>query len=438
MIDDRRDLLIRAALAPRPNLAAPTELAEAIQAAVRATPQHRSRLGWIVLAPSQLRLVLVLGALLIALLLAIAVGSRTPTPPTGILGYHGPPERTGVMPGPGPGGSPIAVWSKSVGASVDVLGMPLVSLGLVYVEDGGGGVTAFDEDSGTLNWTVRPDGAGSGTIVIVGRTLFHGSSHGQVSALDAVSGARLWSVDVGGGGTLSVATDGTVVVVASTDGNVYGLDPASGATRWMLDAGGLVDRGAAISEGIGYVGAASGRVTAFRLTDGGVVWVRELGFGEIVTPAVDRGLVFVAHGFGDGSIPAILYALDIRSGQDRWKWPEPTVSRLFVGAVEGSTVYALNEDARAFAIDVLTGAGRPFAQAGGKYGSLAAIVGPTIYLTSADGQVTAIDRASGVARWTIAVKGVPSTPAVIDGRVFVATDLGKVVAIGDPGASTRP
>jgi outer membrane protein assembly factor BamB len=438
MIDDRRDLLIRAALAPRPNLAAPAELAEAIQAAVRTTPQRRSRFGWILLPPSQLRLVLVLGALLIALLVAIAVGSRPPTPPTGILGYHGPPERTGVMPGPGPGESPIALWTKSVGGSVDVLGMPLVSSGLVYAEDGGGGVTAFAEGSGTLNWSVRPDGVGTGTIVIVGKTLLHGSSHGQVSALDAVSGAKLWSVDVGERGTLSMASDGAVLVVASTDGRVYGLDPVSGATRWKLDAGGPVERGAAISDGIGYVGSASGRVTAFRLADGGVVWFRELGFGEIVTPAVDRGLVFVAHGFGDGSIPAILYALDVRDGSVRWKWPEPTVSRLFVGAVEGSTVYALNEDAHAFAIDVTTGAAQPFAQAGGKYGSLAAIVGPTIYLTSADGQVAAIDRASRVARWRIAVKGVPSTPAVLDGRVFVATDLGKVVAIGDPGASAKP
>jgi outer membrane protein assembly factor BamB len=316
--------------------------------------------------------------------------------------------------------------------------MPLVSSGLVFVEDGGGGVTAFDEGTGALNWTGRPDGPGAGTIAIIGRSLFHGSSRGQLTALDAVSGAKLWSQPVGAGGALSVATDGTILVVASTDGHVYGLDPASGGMRWTLDAGGSVARGAAIGDGIGYVGATSGRVTAFRVADGSLVWRTELGVGEIVTPAVDHALVLVAHGFGSGATPAALYGLDVRDGAQRLLWHEPTVSRLFVGAVEGGTVYALNEDAMAFAIDVATGASRLFAQAGGKFGSLAAIVGPTIYLTSGDGQVTAIDRATGVTHWSLAVKGIPSTPAVIDGRVFVATDLGKVVAIGDPGASAKP
>jgi serine/threonine-protein kinase len=437
-MNDRRDFLIRAALAPRPNLAAPAELADAIHVAVRATPQRRSRLGWLALSPRQLRLVLIFGALLIALLLAIAVGSRRPSAPAGIFGYHGPPERTGVMPGPGPSGLPTAVWSKSVKGPVDVLGMPLVSSGLVFVEDGGGGVTAFDEATGTLNWTGRPDGAGIGTIAIVGDWLIHGSSHGQLTALDAFTGAKRWSKDVGAGGTLSVAVDGSILVVASTDGRVYGVDAASGAPRWTLDAGGEATRSAAISAGIGFVGADSGRVTAFRTGDGTVVWQKALGFGEIVTPAVDGGLVFVAHGFGDGTIPAILYALDVRDGSERWKWREPTVSRLFVGAVEGSTVYALTDDAHAFAIDIVTAAARPFAQAGGAYGSLAAIVGPTIYLTSADGRVAAIERASGAVQWTVAVQGVPSTPSVIDGRLFVATDLGNVVAIGDPAASSGP
>jgi outer membrane protein assembly factor BamB len=437
MMDDRRDLLIRAALTPRPTLGAPADLGDGILAAIRATPQRRPRFGWFVLPTPQPRLALVMGALLLlALLIAIAVGTRQPPTLPGILSYHGPPERTGVMPGPGPAGVPTVLWTAGVGGPVDVLGMPLVSAGTVFVADGGGGVTAMTETSGTVLWTARPDRPGSGAILVFGGLLIHGSSHGRVTALDAATGATSWSLPVSDGGALSIASDGSILVVTSTDGRIYGVDPATHATRWTLDAGGSVARGAAIAGGIGFVGADSGRVTAFRILDGMVAWSRELGFGEIVTPSVDGGLVFIAHGFGDGTVPPILYALDVRDGFERWRWREPTASRLFVGAVEGDTVYALTEDGHGFAIATLDGTSRQITTTKGIYGALGAIVGGQLYLTSSDGLVVAFDRASGAVVWSVRVDGVPSAPAVIDGRVFIATDLGNVVAIGNPGTPT--
>lgn len=48
------------------------------------------------------------------------------------------------------------------------------------------------------------------------------------------------------------------------------------------------------------------------------------------------------------------------------------------------------------------------------------------------------ERTSDVAIWSFAVNGVPSRPSVIDGRVFVGTDLGKVIAIGGSGSSPSP
>ncbi len=48
---------------------------------------------------------------------------------------------------------------------------------------------------------------------------------------------------------------------------------------------------------------------------------------------------------------------------------------------------------------------------------------------SADRHVYALDLVSGAAKWNVEVGGTPTMPVVIDGRVFVGTDLGKVVAI---------
>jgi hypothetical protein len=47
--------------------------------------------------------------------------------------------------------------------------------------------------------------------------------------------------------------------------------------------------------------------------------------------------------------------------------------------------------------------------------------------------VYAIDETSGAKKWAIAVEGLPSMPEVIDGRVIVGTDLGKIFAIVGSG-----
>ncbi len=51
-------------------------------------------------------------------------------------------------------------------------------------------------------------------------------------------------------------------------------------------------------------------------------------------------------------------------------------------------------------------------------------------MPSADHLITAVDARTGAERWRFKLTGAPNAPAVIDGRVFVGTDLGKIIAIG--------
>jgi outer membrane protein assembly factor BamB len=313
--------------------------------------------------------------------------------------------------------------------------MPLVDDGSVLIADGSGSVAALTETAGTTQWTVAPGGRGPGSLVIVGDEVIDGAADGGLHAIDLETGAPGWSHVVAAGERLSISSDGQTIVAASAAGHVVAVDTA-GTERWRFDVGGPVARGPAIAAGIGYVGSASGRVVAFRLDDGREIWHRDLGNGEITTPAVAARLVFVAHGIGDGhSTPPILFALDATTGAERWHWTSPAVTRLFVGAVEGSSVYLLDERGAVTVVDIATGTGRPFHAANGPYGALAAIVGPTIYLASSDHVLVAVDRASGTVAWSVSTQGAPSAPAVVDGRVFLTTDLGKVVAFGDASGS---
>jgi outer membrane protein assembly factor BamB len=61
-----------------------------------------------------------------------------------------------------------------------------------------------------------------------------------------------------------------------------------------------------------------------------------------------------------------------------------------------------------------------------------------LYLSSADQHVYAIELATGKLRWADATKGVPTTPGVVDGRVIVGTDLGKLIALKGSGETPTP
>jgi outer membrane protein assembly factor BamB len=161
-----------------------------------------------------------------------------------------------------------------------------------------------------------------------------------------------------------------------------------------------------------------------------------VGGTEVATPAIADGVVYAASGVRGGTAAYVLTALDLGSGAKKWRWSPPTANRLFVGAVDGSSVYPVSEDADIYRIDTATGLGTPLVQTGGPIGALPAIVGDVLYVASGDRTVSALDRASGATIWKVVVSGLPSGPAVIDGMVIVATDVGRAIAIGPPTGPT--
>jgi len=150
------DDAIRTALTPASAMQAPVGLADTIRAAIDETPQRRAGvLGWVPSPRTRLLMQLVaVGLLLVALVLgALLVGSRLIGPPS-VTTYHGGPERTGVMPGPGPNGIPVQIWEFE-GTGSFAGWSPAVVDGTVYVGDQGGAVTALDEATGVLRWQAR-------------------------------------------------------------------------------------------------------------------------------------------------------------------------------------------------------------------------------------------------------------------------------------------
>ena len=95
----------------------------------------------------------------------------------------------------------------------------------------------------------------------------------------------------------------------------------------------------------------------------------------------------------------------------------------------------VGEDGAIRRLDLATGAMTPFFDNSAGMGALPTVVDDTLYVSSYDGMVRALDLATGTERWSVRVQGLPTMPVVVDGRIYVGTDVGRAVMIGDPGSS---
>ena len=450
-----RDQLIRTALTPRADLVVPADLGDLIHAQLLETPQRRRPLVAPVLrrlpdlpvlarpAAIWLTALLLLGLAVIALL---AIGARRDPPfASAVTTYHGTPAQDGTMPGPGPAGNARALFDVALPGTMDNLGLALVSDGLAYFADLRGHVSALSGDDLSQVWRVDDLEHGSHAPVLLGSNLIVAGEDGTVVALDAKTGETRWTRSLGIDVYAPLTGTEDVVLVSSGDGVVVALSATDGSERYRVDAGGQVKRSPAVADGRVYVASDNGLVTAFDLGGRTPVWHVDLAEDdsaplnrpEVSSPIYANGVVYVARGPFDVSSPSPheIVAIDADTQEVRWRWPSPTYDRMFVGAVTTDAVYTVGEDGAVRVLDPVTGhpaSPSPLLVAGGGIGALPAVVGDTLYVSSYDGVVQAIDRHTGALAWAVEVNGQPTQLAVVDGRVYLGTSLGRAVVIGTP------
>lgn len=443
---ERNDAIFQAALMPATGAGLTTGLAESIHEALVGTPQVRAS-RWSIggrgfPTPDRVFLAIPLIVALLALVAFIAILASRPSPgPLGVVTYRGGPERTGVMPGPGPAGDPILDWQFDMNGPVAV--MPVILAGTVYVADVSGTVQALDEGTGQAVWATQLNGPVNGSPAIAGGRLFLGTDAGDVVALDVATGTEVWRFQADGPVRASPAVVGDVLYVGSDDGNVYSLDLATGDPHWARSLGAPVTRGVAISAGVVYAGATGGRFTALDAGTGAVLWSRDdLGVGEVGTPMVADGLVFVASGLLELGTSDRVTALDIRDGREHWHFASPDGQPVYAGAVGDGAIYVSSSNGDVHRLDEVTGDPVPgwTFHADGGVGYLSGLVGNVLYVPAEDRFIHAVDVRAAKELWRFEVQGAPNVPAILDGRVFVGTNLGKVVAIGgtEPAAGGSP
>lgn len=431
-----RDYLIKTAISAPADIEAPAGLRDEIFRAVEATPQRR-RAAWTRLfdwvgplrrhVPALVLLAVAL-ALLIGLLLALA---QRPSPHR-LTMYHGGPERTGLMPGPGPTGTPAILWDVARPGPLPFTTMPLVLEGVVFVADASGTVAALDAGTGAVTWEVRVGSPVRGTPALVNDLMVVGTDAGELIGLRTTDGARDWTAPLGTAPiTASALVEEGRIYVGGEDGILHVVDAVDGRELWNYAMSGTITRGPALSRGVLFQGATGGGFVALDVATHQPRWSARLGPGEVGTPVVGRDLVYVARGLQDATSPRDLVALDIASGTQRWKFAAPDGRQVYAAGLAGGVLVVSSEGGSVFALDANSGAMIWTAKSRGVMGTLASIVDRTIYLGSDDHTVRAFELTSGRPLWSVTVAGLPTQQAVVDGRLFLGTSLGRMIAIGD-------
>jgi eukaryotic-like serine/threonine-protein kinase len=259
----------------------------------------------------------------------------------------------------------------------------------------------FDGQGG-IRWRFQTRGAVRSTPAVTSTRVFVGSGDSTLYALDRASGAPVWRFRAGAPVHASPAVAGGLVIAATLAGRIFAVSEATGALRWSIQTGPTLAKninpaGAwdlyvsspVVIDRTVLIGAGDGNVYALDLTSGRERWRFATGGKVRATPSVQDGVAIV------GSWNGRVYALDVATGKTRW-----------VHHTVGDTIDLEREGYDRRAIQ-----------------STAAIAGGLVFFGSRDDGFYALDFATGERKWRSShgTSWVAGSPAVRDGKAYIGS-----------------
>jgi outer membrane protein assembly factor BamB len=286
---------------------------------------------------------------------------------------------------------------------------------------------------GSVIWTYQTEGELWAPLELEGGLLYFGNDRGTFLALDTATREPRWNFVTGGPIRSAAEVAGGVVLFASDDGFLYALGRESGDEPWRFDLGsaGMERRlpatgppyeydylhsSPAVDRGVVYIGSADGNLYAVELETGQERWRFTTSDRIRSTPTVANGTVYV------GSWDGHLYAVDAATGQEVWRFdtggrvqgsPAVAAGRVIVGS-RAAKLFGLNAESGELEWTHVH-------EDGSWVESSPVVRGDVVYVGSSDAlKLFAFDAISGQERWQFETGGWSwSTPVVTDDTVYI-------------------
>lgn len=329
---------------------------------------------------------------------------------------------------------------------------PVISQGTVYINCAGGYLYAVNANSGKENWVFKREKWVGPSPMVSNGIVYVGGLDSYFYAVDIKTSMEKWRFKTGDMIMSSPAILNGIAYFGSYDGYLYALDLNTGQEKWRFktqgvetpyassaapeyDILGAIVSSPAIANGVIYFGSYDGYLYALDLNTGQEKWRYKTGDGIGSSPSISDGVIF--FGSGDG----YFYALD-NDGQLKWKfnteiYPASYSPNVSSAAIDNGTAYFASEDNSdrgdnnyLFAVDTKTGGIK------WKFKTMfARYTGPTVsnnvvYFADEDGSVFSVNAETGQVEWKFSVESaVTSDVAIVDDVIYFCTEDGYLYSL---------
>jgi outer membrane protein assembly factor BamB len=307
------------------------------------------------------------------------------------------------------------LWSRPL---ADGLSLEEVANGTVYLSsEDQGTLQALDSGDGGRRWQRQAPGDYTIITSVSGGTLYYGSGD-YLYAADPDSGETRWKFK---DHSLHM---GPITVGEAAYSHFPGLfvvqDSGTGEPLWSYELGDGTTEDIAVADGMvfAHAGPVLHAVEA-GTRKGARVWTHRADSAAVTRPVVADGTVYF------GSRDGTLYAVDARTGTERWRrgftgklWDPRMANGAATPVVAGGVVHFANS-AYVSAFDAATGTSlwrhRTTAD---EVGVLALTTG-TVLFTGPNGTLYALDSRTGRQKWRRTLTSeIPWRPHIVDGTVY--------------------
>ena len=326
--------------------------------------------------------------------------------------------------------------------------------------------TSPEESKLQIVWERQPEkGYYQGTPLVVGNTIFIGSSDEGMWAFDLQTGEPIWNCPIDEEIFAPAAHFDGLIFVGDIRGVLYALDAESGEEKWQFDTKGTIDNSPSIDVQTKRVliGSQKGILYALESATGEKVWEYETDDQIRCCPAIadrycfvagcDAHLHVVALDTGEeisripldsptGTTPLLVgdfafvgtegnefLAVDWKQEKVLWRMESKQAIRSPAVYREGVVIFG-GMDKTVYALDAMTGEERWKYKTKGLIEGGAVLVGDRVYVPSMDSSLYVFDFRSGELIDSIGLTGKLSTaPAVASDRIVIATDEGVLTGL---------
>jgi outer membrane protein assembly factor BamB len=288
-------------------------------------------------------------------------------------------------------------------------------------------------------------------VVTTSESIYLGSAQGNLIALNLVNGNPLWEIPIeataSGSNFLGCAAGSTAVAIygkPAIDGDLIYLAGYNGviytySITTRLSKSKALDENnpkpivgsPVVDHGKIYVASADGKAYALEATSLNKIWEFKTGDKIWSTPVISGQTLFV------GSFDKKVYAIDTMTGKEKWSFATQGAI-VATPVLENGKIFVASFDRKIYALDAISGQLLWQFQGGDSsettpqkwFWANPVISDGNIYAPNMDGMVFVIKVQDGslVATFDLG-SGIPSSPVVINNKVILATEEGKIYSL---------